>query len=89
MAIFCIRAALDFAAPTIVPWVFRATLFLAMDVFPERRKQQRLQMPQGVLSFHLFRQPSTRAARSRFSKRRTLLWQRKKPRNSTSYSTTR
>ena len=33
MAIFCIRAALDFAAPTIVRWVFRAKLFLAMDVF--------------------------------------------------------
>ncbi|MGB8038677.1 MAG: hypothetical protein WCF39_11475, partial [Pseudolabrys sp.] len=78
MAIFCIRAALDFAAPTIVRWVFRAKLFLAMDVSRRAKAAPRLQMPQRVFSFHLIRQPSTRAARSRLSKRRTLLWQRKK-----------
>ena len=37
-ATFCIRAALDFAAPTIVRWVFRTKLFLAIDVLRERRK---------------------------------------------------
>jgi hypothetical protein len=38
-AIFCTRAALDLAAPTIVRWVFRIKLFLAIDVL---RKKARL-----------------------------------------------
>lgn len=35
-ATFCMRAALDLAAPTIVLWVFRTKLFLAIDVSEER-----------------------------------------------------
>ena len=37
-ATFCMRAALDFAAPTIVRWVFRTKLFLAI-VFSEKKRK--------------------------------------------------
>jgi hypothetical protein len=36
-AIFCTRAALDLAAPTIVRWALRAKLFLAIAILPEQK----------------------------------------------------
>src|SRR5512144_2486643 len=81
-ATFCIRAALDLAAPTIVRWVFRTKLFLAIDVLRgasaiSQRLGTRLKMRQRLFSFRYISETFDLPGVLDTAQRRTLQWQRR------------